>query len=247
MSETAGLHKASYKKTIASVTLKAFIFLSMIIGITAILAGSSFMSVSAFLFFTVQSNLWIGFCCLIFAVFQVKGRKLQPRMYIIKFAFTVSITLTCVVMATMLTPTFAMRGEGMDLLEISNFFPHYLVPALAISDFILFDTPWFPKKSDLLYALVPPACYLVFSLSLGALGVVFSQGNTFPYFFLDYHEMGWFRGFQPAGKYGGFTLGVFWWLLMITVLISLTGIVLLLIQRKMRTTRLAAIPFQDRL
>lgn len=220
----------------ASITLKIIIFISMLIGITAILAGSSFMSSASFLYFTVQSNLWIGICCLLFAVFQIRGLEIKPYMYVIKFAFTISITLTCVVMATMLTPTMIRQGNGIGLLEVSNFFPHYLVPILSVMDFFLFDTSWVPKKNDLLYSLLPPLYYLVFALSLGALGVEFSKGNNFPYFFMDYKTIGWFRGFQPNGKYGPFTLGVFWWIMILFVFIIGVGSLYLFIQRKMHSS-----------
>lgn len=243
------VQNGSKNKTIASIVIKFLIFVSMVVGILATLLGNSFMTTQSFLFFTVQSNIWIGVWCLFFAIMQVvclckRKNYFRRWMYVIKYMFTTSITLTFVVMSAMLTPTFIQQGMGKSLLSLSNIFPHYVVPILAIVDFILFDTSWETKKADFLFATIMPIYYLIFALILGACGVQFSQdGDTFPYFFLDYDGMGWFNWFNPNGKYGVFTLGVFWWIVILTAFVIGMGILYLFVQRKMSKTKLASIPF----
>ena len=243
------VQKYCKRKTIVSISIKLVIFVSMVIGILATLLGNSFMTSQAFLFFTVQSNIWIGTWCLVFAILQIVGvvnRKnyFKRWLFVIKYMFTTSITLTFVVMSAMLTPTMIQSGMGKSLLSLSNIFPHYVVPILSIVDFVLFDTSWETKKTDFLFAVIMPIYYLVFALVLGACGVQFSQtGDTFPYFFLDYEAMGWFSLPCPDGKYGVFTFGVFWWILILTVFVIGMGILYLLIQRKMSKTKLASTPF----
>ena len=236
-------------KTAVSVGLKIAIFISMVIGLRHTFAGGSFMSRNSLLFFTIQSNLWIGCWCLLFALLQILGALcgkncIRPWMHAVKFMFTTSITLTFAVMTAMLTPVMIAQGGGAALLQPSNIFPHYVVPILSVADFFLFDTDWHPRRRSALLAVIMPLCYITTSFALGAAGVQYTpEGDTFPYFFMDYQAMGWFRGFQPDGKYGAMTLGTAWWLIILTIFVVLMGYAYIALQKRSQHSSLAQIPF----
>ncbi len=229
--------------TKASVALKFFIFISVVIGIIATLTENSFMKSASFLYFTVQSNIWIGVWCLIMAILQIcelkSGRKLiRPWIRAVKYMFTTSITLTFFVMNVMLTPVLIRENGGETLLNLSNIFPHYVVPIASIADFVLFDTDWKPKRWTFLLSAIMPLYYLIFAFTLGYFGVSFTEdGQCFPYFFMDADALGWFSLFNPNGKYGAMTLGVVWWILILLIFILVMGKVYLLIQKKRYTSK----------
>ena len=235
-------------KTRASIVLKLVVVVLVLWGLNAVNSGDGFMSASTLLFFTIQSNIWVGATCLLFAILQIVGLRtgrdhIRPWMYAMNYMFIVAITLTCMVMTLMLTPTMIMQDKFMGLFATSNLVPHYLVPIAAVTNYLLFDTDWRPKLRHWWLCLIPSAYYLVFALVLGANGVIFTEDKTYPYFFLDYESMGWFRGFQPDGPYGAFTLGVFWWMVILGVFILALGAGYLALQRRMQRARIAGVPW----
>lgn len=241
--------KKSFIKTILSIINKLLITVFMVVGIAATSSAELLGGAMSFLYFTIQSNLWIGAICFVFAILQILGLKnhknyFKKWLYVLKFMFTTSITLTFMVMTFMLTPVLIQEGQGAYLGMISNVFPHYLVPLLAIADYFLFDTGWEFKTRDLGYSAIMPIYYLIFALSCGAAGVAFSQnGDTFPYFFLDHEAMGWFSASNPAGKYGAFTFGVVWWILILTVFVLLMAWGYIVGLRACKKGKVAKIPF----
>ncbi|MDX9784877.1 MAG: hypothetical protein RBT72_09040, partial [Spirochaetia bacterium] len=100
------------------------------------------------------------------------------------------------------------------LLSPSNLFLHNITAFLALADFWIFDRKIAVKKGTWLLAAIMPALYLIFVLILASTGPRFS-GNLVPYFFLDYHKLGWFR-VGPDG------MGVAYW---IVILFALSGLI----------------------
>ena len=137
--------------------------------LTAKLASGGFMGgATAILYFTVQSNIWIGATALVAAVFTAiniarKKSGIPHALWIIKYVFTVSITLTGVVFCGVLAPT--MPGA-------------FASPANILTHVVVY--------------------YLVFAGIGYALDWNFGMGNNYPYFFLNWDSPAGVFGFADG-------------------------------------------------
>ena len=214
------------RKLIGEILSNLIVFGFAMIGVLATILSSSFMSgTSVILYYTIQSNIWIGLTCLIFAIALIvqanKNTIVIPKwLYLIKFIFVVAITLTMIVFWTLLAPTLMIPSY---LFSLSNLFSHTLTPLAALITFIGFDS----RKQRLsikesLLSLVTPVYYLIFVFIMCALGITFHTFQT-PYFFLNFYEFGWFGSAVYSNTYGFATFGVFYWILIILAFIFLLG------------------------
>lgn len=215
--------KTDIRKRMTTVLLKSFLILFVIIGLYDTFSASGFMgSGMTLLYYTVQSNIWIAGIVLVFLVCELAAWRtgknyITNTLLLIKFVFTVAISLTFLVFAVLLAPLMPISY----LLSPSNICLHNLTAILAIADFIVFDYRLVAKRKHVLLPTVMPLYYLCFALTLGAAGVRFnSNGDTFPYFFLNYKGFGWFR-IGPNG------IGVVYWIAMMLLIVLVTSWVLL--------------------
>jgi len=197
--------------------------LSILFGVIGL--GLSFLGIDSYidpsrllLFFTIQSNILILITMVIFLIYAIRELKRVPReipqtLRKIKYVFTVSITLTFIVFALLLSPWMPLSY----LTSPSNICIHFLVPIMAIIDFLYFDQPLQTKKTTFLWGVIPPLYYLVFAMICSFSGVAFyPDGMTVPYFFLNYEELGWFR-IGPTG------IGVVYWFFLLCAMVLLIG------------------------
>ena len=167
------------------------------------------------LYFTQQSNIWMGVTCLLFAfrvLLQKEEGPLRDVLYGCKFVFTVSITVTGIIFCTLLAP-FADFNPWM----LSSVLTHVAVPALSILDLLVFQSGGYPfRLRHTFLALLPPLFYFLVAGTLCILRVDFGRGDAFPYFFMDfYSEVGLF-GFKggPLPQ-----MGTVYWILFFILLI----------------------------
>ena len=145
----------------------------------------------SFLYFTIQSNLWIAATLAAFAVWQIvkmfkpSAKDIPEAMWRLKFVFTVSITLTGGVYCAVLAPT-TPGAFG----NAANVLTHVVVPVCAIADL-------FVAKHD-----APED---------------FGNGRNYPYFFLNWTSPAGVFGFGGGGEY---FMGTFWWILVLIALFS---------------------------
>ena len=164
------------------------------------------------LYFTAQSNIWLGLTFI--AVLRRKDdEKAATRLYILKYIFTVSITVTGLVFCALLAP---FSDKSYRPWTLCNILTHIFSPVFAVLDLFL-DQRREPKNKGLVFlSLVPPFVYCIFAGILGTLGVDFGRGTTYPYFFL------YFR--SPVGLFGfsnrpPFVIGSFYWILIFLTLV----------------------------
>lgn len=167
-------------------------------------------------YFTQQSNIWIGVTCLIVAILVVVGDKKQKLLvknhwYILKYIFTVSITITGIIFCSVLAP-FA----DFDIWTFSSVLTHVVVPLLSIVDFFLDDYKIELHKKHIFLNLVPPFVYFILASILCLCRVDFGLGDPYPYFFMDYYSevglFGYISGDVPQ-------IGSFYWILIIAGLV----------------------------
>lgn len=205
-------------KKIVRISLLLALAIIGILGIALTALSTDFMGGAAvFLYFTVQSNIFIILMALItlvdevVSIFTKKSFMNQVLLYI-KFSATIAITITFIVFFTMLAPLL-----GPDyLLSFNNFSLHAIVPIIAIVDFILFDTKINLSYPKSLFGCIPPLCYMVFVYVGVPLKFQYGENLKFPYFFLDYETNGFF--FEKG-------LGIIFWIFIL--LIGISGLCLL--------------------
>lgn len=174
------------------------------------------------LYFTSQSNIWVALCMLVILVFSLPSLRERARLknflYILKYVFTVSITLTGFIFCVVLAPGAA--NDNYNAWSGASIMTHVLVPVLTIVDFFLDPYRVSLKKRHIFLTAVPPFIYSVFATVLVLMKVDFGRGDAFPYFFFNYYSPAGFFGFSDEMPY---ILGSFYWIIFMFLLIVGTG------------------------
>ncbi len=117
-----------------------------------------------FRFYTIDSNVLMGFCSLIMAI--AEGRvllgytaELSSAVYTIKLMGTSTVMLTFLVTAFFLVPQFE---HPIFLYVNSNLFFHGVVPIVALLSFVLFERGTGLSISATYIAVLPTILYAVF-------------------------------------------------------------------------------------
>ncbi|MFA5422131.1 MAG: hypothetical protein WC344_05095 [Bacilli bacterium] len=214
------------RQKIINIILEFAVFVFAFIGVVFTSFGvSGLMTGTSILYYTVQSNIWIGLTCLTFAILRLINYHrddfiIPTWLFIVKYVFVVAITLTMVVFWFLLAPTIQLPSY---FLSPSNLFAHTLTPLAAIISFLAFDSRAYqiPKKCSLL-SLTTPLYYLFFAIICSVAGVRFAIYQL-PYFFLNFFEFGWFGFNRFSEAYGFASFGVFYWIVLILIFIFLLG------------------------
>ena len=211
------VHPLSQPGKAVSLALKLIVLVSAAAG-TAMSAAASqrvFMGGNrVFMYFTIQSNILIALICLIGGILLLRGGKIGETWYVVKLAGTVAITLTGVVFAVLLAPLL-----GSSAWSLSSTLTHLIVPLAAIADFFVSVPGAEIKRRNVVYVIVPPLLYAIYAGIGYAKGWEFAEGQTYPYFFLNWGS--------PAGAFG-FTnelpyMGCVWWILVLLLFLILAG------------------------
>ena len=225
-------------RNISSVVMKLIIAILAIVGVGLTYFLGHTHGPSCFLYFTIQSNLWIAMMDVILAIFIIlllknKISKLDNRLYIAHYVFTVSITITGLVYCFILLPAYAMvdpsETGGAKPFNAPAVILHMVVPVLACIDFLVFTRHANFKWKDSFWALIPPLYYLVFSLIGFYANWNFGDGRNFPYFFLNYNSPAGFFGFSDVMPY--FMGSFYWMIIMILIVLGIAFIYTLCIKK----------------
>jgi len=211
------------KRSIISLIIKAVLSMAAFNGILLSFLQSGDLKSRVFLFFTIQSNLWIGalaVLCFILLTIDMALRKPTNRRWlnVLSLILTVSILITGFVFVFVLVPTMDSGAWS-----IANILTHVVTPLVALVDFFFSQRKIKFQKWDFLFSNTPLAYYLVFSICGFFLKWNYGNGNHYPYFFLNFAS--------PIGLFGfsmdyPFEMGSFYWILVILLFAS--GLSLLL-------------------
>ena len=163
------------------------------------------------LYFTAQSNIWIGVTFLLMLFSPLKKKNAEQwtaRLYLLKYIFTVCITMTGLIFCCLLAP---FSDESYQPWKAYNLLTHVFTPTFAITNLFLDEAPLTIDKKDVLLSLSPFLVYSVIVSILGFTQTDFGRGVPYPYFFFNYTS--------PAGVFGfsnvhPFYVGSFYWLLL---------------------------------
>lgn len=205
-------------RKILSLILKLIVTSASFIGVII----SVIPAPSVLLYFTIQSNIWIGVTCLAGIVLMLKKAEPKRWMYRVKLIFTVSITLTGVVYCVLLAP---LSGGG--AYSLPSLLTHVVVPAASVLDFAVYDYPAGYRKRDCLLATIPPLYYLAFSSAGYVLNWDFNNGENYPYFFLNWGSPAGAFGFAEELPY----IGVFYYVLIMVAFVVGVGALYIFLAR----------------
>ncbi len=125
--------------------------------------GSGNMKVkktSAFVYFTVQSNLFMGAAALIMLVFNVillfdPGVTVPYWVVLVNFVMTVAVMLTFCVVMFVFVPVTGLH----EMIEGDNIFLHAISPIIALVTFVFFEYYARLRPTAFLWALLPVVVY----------------------------------------------------------------------------------------
>lgn len=174
-----------------------------------------------YLYFTVISNMGTALVFLIFFVMETaehfkKKYYIPYSLFVIKYMFTVAMTITLVVSSCLLAP---FKDQAY-LLSMKNLSLHIFAPLVTVIDFLVFDKRFKCRKRTCFCGFVLPLLYLAVTLLLSIKGISYSNGTNYPYYFLDYRSLGWFNCSNGL-------IGVMWWLLLIAVITMIVSFALI--------------------
>lgn len=201
----------------ASLILKCIVILAAAVGtyLSALGGSGGFMIGSkAFMYFTIQSNILIAWVCAVDAVLLLKKSAVSSVWLVIKFVATVSITLTGAVFTFVLAPTL-----GDYAWQIQNVLTHLVVPLAAIADFFVTGGCGDIRMKYVFFVELPPLAYVIYAAVCYAAGWTFADGNTYPYFFLNWGSSAGAFGFSGDFPF----LGCVWWILIMGAAILAVG------------------------
>ncbi len=209
-----------------SLFLKAIVVIAAVWGISLCAFDSNaFMGGKAvWLYFTIQSNVWIALVALIGAV-MMRSLSFPRWMSVLQLMMTVSITLTGLVYCFMLAP---LMGE--QAFNLTNVLTHVVVPVVSVVDFFV-SSRWLSLHGrDAWYVIIPPLYYLGFASVGYVLNWQFAPGVNYPYFFLNWGS--------PAGAFGFSDtlpfMGVMYYVLLMLGFLLLVGRLYVFVQRKIK-------------
>lgn len=209
------MEKEKIIKTSISLLIEVLLVILGIYGIYLNFGGSGFMgNGSMMLYFTIQSNITIIVITFIFFILKIfeliiKKDLIKNYLRLIKYVFTVAITITFLVFFVLLAPTL----DTSYLLSMNNLTVHFLVPLLALIDFFTFDNEIKFNKWNPLLGLIFPLLYLGFVFICIASNISFN-GQLVPYFFLDYETLTWFNITEKG-------IGVFYYIIILLIFVIL--------------------------
>ena len=207
-------------KKYVSLSLEFIVVICSIIGVilSILRNGDPYMGgPSTILYFTIQSNIWIAFIlCLIFVckiIGEIKNKNyLKNWMYIVKYIFTVSISLTGVVYCGLLAPVLPKEYNAWNLPSVLT---HIIVPVCSIIDVIIDQFKFKINNKQTFLVLIPPLYYLVFAIIGYFAGFEYVNGENYPYFFLNFG--------CDAGLFGfikdPIEIGCFYWMMLFLLVV----------------------------
>ena len=122
-------------------------------------------SLSAFQFFTFDSNLLLGIVTVMFIAYEImliKGKieKIPRYAYLLKFVSTVAVGLTMFTVVILLAPQ-TTKGY-FSLFLNANLFFHLICPLVAIISFCFFEKQNDIKFKECVYGLIPTLLYGIY-------------------------------------------------------------------------------------
>lgn len=164
------------------------------------------------MYFTSQSNLWIALTFIaILILWRSKKFSANTRvknfLYLLKYVFTVSITLTGFIFCAVLAPGAA--NANYNAWSVASILTHVVVPVFSIIDFFVDTYRIELVRKHIFLTTLPPLAYSLVTAVLCIFKVDFGRGDPFPYFFFNFYSPAGIFGTSPTMPY---RIGSFYWI-----------------------------------
>lgn len=150
-----------------------------------------------FSFFTVQSNIFcfIMMCVILIKHFMHKDTLSNCLMYFKGMALSAILCTFLIYHFAESCNKYDLMASGIIGIPTKDLFAHYIVPAMFILDWIIFQPKGYFPWSYIAGWLIFPFSYLMgFLTRCHCNGPdAFCNVEKYPYFFLDYETLGFFR------------------------------------------------------
>ena len=175
-------------KSKINIALNVFIVLAVAYSLLVSYQNNSGLTLGSWhdlLYFTYQSNVWIALVALCELLFASFCRQDNQWKRLVKLVFTSSILLTGIVYCFILAPV-----DGF-LREWDCVFLHVAVPLAALAGWCITSGKVKVSFLSVLWTLIPPFYYFLFSTCGYLCDWQFSEGCNYPYFFMNWGEAVW--------------------------------------------------------
>jgi len=216
-------------------------FMSIAIKLIAIAASvygqiRQFNGLDSYTYFTNLSNVFADIVLLISLIYDLRKAEKPQIFYKIKFAATVSITLTFLIFMFILAPLYHPYISAYSHAGYASFGVHFALPLLTIIDFFIYDKKYISKKHDALFGILPALIYVVFVVVLAE---VFSYRWNLvmkaPYNFLNYNsKSGWFGYVPNAFSVESTGIGVAYMIIILTIIFFAISKLYLFLHKKLQ-------------
>ena len=153
-----------------------------------------------FSFFTIQSNIFclIVMCILLIKHFSKKDDRSKLMMYFKGMALSSIICTFLVYHFAECRIVYPIYERGLLCIPLESLLAHYIVPAMYILDWLLFQPKGYFKFHCIFTWLAFPLFYLLcFLIRCRCNGPsAFINVPKYPYFFLDYETLGYYKCFS---------------------------------------------------
>ena len=129
---------------------------------------NGFFDISAFQFYTNDSNIFALVSSVLYVVSSLNGKKTGVRL---RFMATSSLTLTFLVVICVLIP-LEKESASYLLFDRACFFEHLVCPILSFVSFVFFEDGSALTRKDALSAVLPTAVYASIMIILNMVRVV---------------------------------------------------------------------------
>ncbi len=138
-------------------------------------------SLNLFAFFTIQSNVLVGVTCLLLAL---NPQRRSTVFAVFRLIALVAITVTFLVFHVVLSGLLDLDTWE----QVGNQLVHTVVPALAISGWVMFGPRGLTNGTVVRWTVAFPLLYILFTAVRGPFA-----SDWYPYPFADVHALGYLR------------------------------------------------------
>lgn len=135
---------------------------------------------NVFCFFTIQSNLIVGFTCLLLAM---NPNRSATVFKVFRLTGLVAITITGIVFHAVLAKLLDLESWGL----VANNLVHTVVPVMAVVGWFAFGPRGLTSRRVMWISVLFPVCWLIFVLIRGPIV------HYYPYPFVDVIHLGYAR------------------------------------------------------
>lgn len=171
------------KRQKTALIINSVIIILEIIGSSISLSGTF----KNLIFYTVLSNILTLISSVFFISFVIRGRELPAFVTALRFAATVCLSVTFLIVVFVFVPMALPYGTADDVLyKGAQIYHHISCPILSFISFTFFESGEV-KRRDLMIGALPTFLYAVVLIILNVTKIVYG-----PYPFLHVYEQPWF-------------------------------------------------------